>query len=65
MPKWQIVLLSVLFATGVIVTVVRTDGSYAHAFVTGECFNKPLPRVCQPRGFRSLRLGTENNIPVH
>jgi hypothetical protein len=46
MPKWQIMLLFALVAVAIAGTVMENKNSYAHLFVTGQCFGTSIPDIC-------------------
>lgn len=45
-PKWQMAGLFILVALLAGFAAYTSPGSYAHAFLTGQCSQDPMPAVC-------------------
>ena len=51
-PKWQMAGLFILVILLAGFAIFNSPGSYAHAFLTGQCSREPMPDVCNRFGSR-------------
>ena len=52
-PRRAIIALAILAVIGTGVAIASSPNSYAHKFITGQCFKDPAPLACHPRSVGS------------
>ncbi len=55
-PRWQMAGLFILVALLAGFAIYTSPGSYAHAFLSGQCSREPMPAACHR--FSGARGGT-------
>jgi hypothetical protein len=52
LPKWQIIGLAALLMGSIGLAIYVSPHTYAHVFLSGQCFHDPVPPECHLPRYR-------------